>query len=392
MGSLRPPRLSAAVAAIETGTHQIILAERFDRLFRNLDVQREAIRRVEAAGGRLETVKQGAISHATAETELYANVDGMVAQYIRRTAKERSWAAVEIAVEEGRSASPIPLGYQRDANKVLVPDDPETVKIVQEAFELRASGKTYREVRDYLADHGIKRTIGGVTKMLASRLYVGEVHFGKHTPNLKAHEAIIERDLFDRVQRTRVRAGRKGKSERLLARLGVLRCGTCGGRMSVSRHRTGYPFYRCANRGECQQPRTIGAEIVERLVVDKVKFLADEIRGRASVQAEAIQAQEQADADQRALAKLIEGLTAAGVMGEPESIAAVTAAREKRDASRAHARQVVDRSAALRVSSKAWDLMTLAEQRDLIRGPIDRVEVNAGKGPSRVKITPKDLG
>src|SRR5215469_9123118 len=32
------PRLAAAIEAVEAGTHQVILAERFDRLFRNLDV------------------------------------------------------------------------------------------------------------------------------------------------------------------------------------------------------------------------------------------------------------------------------------------------------------------------------------------------------------------
>ena len=63
--------------------------------------------------------------------------------------------------------------------------------------------------------------------MLRSRMYLGEIHFGE-LHNLNAHEPIIkDRALFERVQRRTVSRGRQAKSERLLARLGVLRCGTC---------------------------------------------------------------------------------------------------------------------------------------------------------------------
>ncbi|MCW2958934.1 MAG: Resolvase, terminal domain, partial [Solirubrobacterales bacterium] len=46
------PKLIAAVEAVERGDAHVIVAERFDRLFRDLDVQRAVIKRVEAAGGR----------------------------------------------------------------------------------------------------------------------------------------------------------------------------------------------------------------------------------------------------------------------------------------------------------------------------------------------------
>jgi site-specific DNA recombinase len=68
--------------------------------------------------------------------------------------------------------------------------------------------------------------------MLASRVYLGEIHFGTLV-NLRAHPAIVDADLWRRVQRAKVSRGRRAKSDRLLARLGVLRCGTCGARMVV---------------------------------------------------------------------------------------------------------------------------------------------------------------
>jgi len=57
----------------------------------------------------------------------------------------------------------------------------------------------------------------------APRMYLGEIHFGELL-NTGAPEPIItDRGLFERVRRRAVSRGRKAKSERRLARLGVLR-------------------------------------------------------------------------------------------------------------------------------------------------------------------------
>jgi len=54
-------------------------------------------------------------------------------------------------------------------------------------------------------------------------MYLGEIHFGELL-NTGAPEPIItDRGLFERVRRRAVSRGRKAKSERRLARLGVLR-------------------------------------------------------------------------------------------------------------------------------------------------------------------------
>ena len=70
-------------------------------------------------------------------------------------------------------------------------------------------------------------------------------------------EPIVKRRVWDAVKAMRVPSGRTAKSERLLARLGVLRCASCGGRMvaggawvkytaaSGDVRRTRYAFYKC---------------------------------------------------------------------------------------------------------------------------------------------------
>jgi Recombinase zinc beta ribbon domain len=126
------------------------------------------------------------------------------------------------------------------------------------------------EIQAVLAKNGIERSISGVESMLRSGMYLGEIHFGE-LHNLKAHEPIIkDRALFERVQRRTVSRGRQAKSERLLARLGVLRCGTCGSRMVINSY-TG--SYRCgdSSANRCRRRAAVTADRVEAMVLNAVR-------------------------------------------------------------------------------------------------------------------------
>jgi hypothetical protein len=119
--------------------------------------------------------------------------------------------------------------------------------------------------------------------MLRSRMYLGEIHFGE-LHNTCAHEPIItHRALFERVQRRTVSRGRQAKSERLLARLGVLRCGTCGSRMVINSYSGNY---RCGDTSAnpCQRRAAVKADRVEQLVLGAVRAYSAtaDVHGRAS--------------------------------------------------------------------------------------------------------------
>jgi hypothetical protein len=155
-----------------------------------------------------------------------------VSEYARRTAAERSAEAQRRAVARGDVPWPrVPPGYVRGDDGALVPD-PHTAAAIAEAFRMRAEGATVNTVRDHLRRHEIQRSFHGVTSLLKSRVVLGETHFGDLV-NLAAHEPIVARDVWQAVQRVSVPRGRRARSDRLLARLGVLRCGTCGARMVV---------------------------------------------------------------------------------------------------------------------------------------------------------------
>ena len=171
-----------------------------------------------------------------------------------------------------------------------------------------------------LAENGIERALSGVAWMLRSRMYLGEIHFGE-LHNTQAHEAIVkDRGLFERVQRRTVSRGRQAKSDRLLARLGVLRCGTCGSRMVIN---SDSGSYRCgdtsANR--CRRRAAVKADRVEEMVLDAVRAYSAtaDAHGRASRRQqirEADEAIERANAD---LDDTIRQLGELGLLGRPAS-------------------------------------------------------------------------
>jgi hypothetical protein len=207
----------------------------------------------------------------------------------------------------------------RAQNGVLVVE-PAAAKVVVRAFRRRDRGASLVEIQAWRAESGIERALSGVAWMLRSRMYLGEIHFGG-LHNTQAHEAIVkDRGLFERVQRRTVSRGRQAKSERLLARLGVLRCGTCGSRMVIN---SDSGSYRCgdtsANR--CRRRAAVEADRVEELVLDAVRAhsaTADAPR-RASRRR---QVREADQAIERATAELdgtIRQLGELGLLGRPAS-------------------------------------------------------------------------
>lgn len=247
---------------------------------------------------------------------------GAVSEYQRRTAKERSAEAQARAVARGVLPWPnVPPGYVRGDDGVLVPDR-ATRKMVAKAFRMRAGGATIAAVRAYLADHGIERSYHGVTAMLGSRVYLGQIHFGQLV-NLDAHPPIVDRKVWQAVQRVRVPRGRRAKSDRLLARLGVLRCGSCGARLVVgTANNGGWSLYRCPPNGDCKRRVTISAEVVEGIVVDAVRAALADVEGKASAEtsvreAEVALERAQCELDQRSARWLASRTRRPRVSGSP---------------------------------------------------------------------------
>ena len=185
---------------------------------------------------------------------------------------------------QGLLTGTLPWGYQKGEDGVAVPD-PERAPLVCRLFELYASGRhTDRSLAAWLNAQDQRtargRTFGAdtVREMLCNSAYCGYVSGRRdRSKAIKGrHEAIVDEQLFNRVQelrRVRARTLKPGRpSSRYLLR-GLARCERCQGKMqgtAVGRRLAAR--YYCATRRAshtCDQP-LIHADLVEAHLVEFV--------------------------------------------------------------------------------------------------------------------------
>jgi DNA invertase Pin-like site-specific DNA recombinase len=382
----RRPGLSRAVELIEAGKIDVVVVAYFDRLFRSLPVQQEVTERVEKAGGEILAVDVGKIRADSASHWMTGTFLGAVAEYHRRATAERTEDAKRRSVADGIPPFPnLPPYLERTGKAVRV--NAKNARTVKKAAEMRAGGATIAAVREHLRKHGIERSYHGTQALLESRMLLGELRFGDYV-NETAFTPVIDPETFQRLQRVTVRRGRRPKSDRLLARLDVLRCGTCDARMVVGTSQNKYAFYRCPPIGDCPRRVTIGAEIAEETVITAVQDLLAGIEGSASVESGVMEAAEDLDRKQDALDAAIRAFD--GLGEEQAARERLQALREARDEARdRHDRLVAASAPAITVTAGDWDDLTVDERRALIQAVIHRAVVKPGRGAERITIEPR---
>ncbi len=199
-------------------------------------------------------------------------------------------------VREGHYPSVVPFGYNNDVRTKTVAIDKKTAPLVRQCFEMYAGGnKTCGDIADFLfakgvATKGRRRTrndpksAGGkkwhetrVRHMLSNIFYyghftyAGEVHEGKHAP-------IVDKPLFDRVQKALTQRGRVQKQATTPQPLTMLvRCANCNcfvtGAHKVKRQKNGnvheYTYYRCTRKSKkvaCSEPELREYALASQLV------------------------------------------------------------------------------------------------------------------------------
>lgn len=120
-----------------------------------------------------------------------------------------------------------PLGFRRDGRPPVLVVDEERMAVVREAYELSASGMLDREVANRL---GLRLT--HLREVLTNPVYRGRLHRGE----LAATGAVIEPELWDKVQLVRGRFKRRHPgypiNRREYALAGLLFCASCGRRLT----------------------------------------------------------------------------------------------------------------------------------------------------------------
>lgn len=294
------PALQRLLAEVQAGRVQVIMVYKLDRLSRSLTDFVALLQILEKHQVAFVSVTQH-FNTANPMGRLMLNILICFAQFERENMIERVRDKVAATKRLGRWCGGVPvLGYDVAPGGRKLVINPTEAEQVRTIFALYLDRGSLSTLVQELARRGwtnkawtsgtgaarggkpfSKSTLG---RMLGSVLYTGQVLYrGEIFPG--DHPAIIDRELYDRVQTRlatqRVSGCQEPRTKHFALLRGLLRCGPCNCGMAYTYAKRGtklYGYYTCRHSREhgassCPMPSLPAAEI-ERLVVDELATIA----------------------------------------------------------------------------------------------------------------------
>jgi site-specific DNA recombinase len=299
-GNMDRPALQRLLADIEAGKVDCIVVYKVDRLSRSLIDFSKIMEVLERRKVSFVSVTQQ-FNTSTSMGRLMLNVLLSFSQFEREMISERTRDKIAATRRKGKWSGGMPmLGYDVDANggRLLVNED-EAAR-VREIFELYLDRQSLITASAVLNERGwtTKRwttrkgkDFGGKSfvknnlfKLLTNRIYLGKITY-KDEIHEGEHPAIVDEEIFERVQRLLKRNGRTGgahvRNRHGALLKGLVRCVTCDCAMApahtVKSRTKVYRYYCCTNAQKrgwhvCPTP-SVPAPELERFVVEQVRSI-----------------------------------------------------------------------------------------------------------------------
>lgn len=412
------PGVIATLQLIEDHRADVIVLWKWSRLSRSRIHWPVVADRIERVGGRIESVTEP-IDTATASGKFsrdvmigYAAFQSDQIGEVWREQLERRLRKGLPGTGRGR------FGYIRDREADTYTPHPDEVPVVRELYRRYIGGTGMASLARWLNDNGHKTRTGGPWQAVPLQRYLDHGFAagllwskGEFYPG--AHEPIIDQETWDAYRARRAGTTRHPRGTvRMLS--GLMRCGTCGGPMTVARSSGETGHYACAaiTRGlrTCPARNAISRSNVERFVAEWITSLPsrlDDLREAAKRQTEQ---QVRAIDDRAAIARMIartetrlSNLTMK-LVDDRISQAAYDATAEKLNADLQSLRERYVRSAPMPKSNPfdaipamvdGWDVLDPAARNRVARALIARVVINrpVARGPNvwreRITIVPR---
>lgn len=214
-GNMERPGLRQLMADVESGSVDVIVVYKVDRLSRSLADFAKIVEVLDRVGASFVSVTQ-AFNTTTSMGRLTLNVLLSFAQFEREVTGERIRDKVAASKKKGMwMGGPVPLGYDVKERKLVV--NPAEAATVRHIFKRYLALRSGPQLVDELLDSGVRTklrlfkdgrqfggvpfTLGPLSHLLNNPVYVGEVRH-KGTNYAGQHEPIIPQDLWDKVQST----------------------------------------------------------------------------------------------------------------------------------------------------------------------------------------------
>jgi DNA invertase Pin-like site-specific DNA recombinase len=147
--------LAAALAQLEAGNADVLVVARLDRLARSFVLQETIIERLQARGRTVVSVVQEDVSSDDPERVLVRQILGAIGQYESAVIRGRMAAGKAVKAAQGGYVGGRPGYGQRAEGRELV-EDPDEAALVARVHELRAEGRSYRDICAVLDAEGFR--------------------------------------------------------------------------------------------------------------------------------------------------------------------------------------------------------------------------------------------
>ena len=258
------PELSRFFDDVENGLEVDILAfTKLDRFFRSVKLYYQAIDVLDRHKIAWQAIHEN-YETVTSSGRLRVNLMLSIGEQEADRTSERIKDVFERKIANGECVNPhgLPRGYSV-VDKKVVPN--EEADAVRAAFAFYDQNGSIRATMDFLrAEYGITILYKSLKTLLRNRLYIGE-----YRGNTSYCEPIIDRELFERVQRgLEKRSIRYNPNRRVYLFSGLIYCANCGHALiGVHADSGNYMGYRC-------QRAALNHQCVNRLHVNERKLEA----------------------------------------------------------------------------------------------------------------------
>lgn len=289
--NMNRPELQQMISDIKN--YDAVLVYKLDRLSRS---QKDTLYLVEDVFKKNDVAFASIQENFDTSTPLGLAMLGILATFAqleREQIKERMALGRRGRMKKGlwRAGSNVPTGYDYVDGRLIVRED-EAVQI-RKIFDLYLQGWTIHRIKEYMHANYTNRysswaQASAVSTTLKNPLYIGMLPCSNGDVSQGIHEAIIDKETFDRVQ-TMIKQRAENfdpvlnhpfRATHLLT--GIIYCGECGGRVScVGTHK--YSYYGCHRKHDgdprhkiaprCQTAK-YRVEKLDGLIIGEIKKLS----------------------------------------------------------------------------------------------------------------------
>jgi site-specific DNA recombinase len=253
------PGLQAALNAAHAGRYDVLLVYRVDRFSRRLTDMMSLVEQLDTA----EVAFCSATEHFDTSTpmgRMFLQLLGMFAEFERSTIIDRVINGLTAKAGKGKwTGGTRPYGYLVDQDRLS--PHPQEAPVLREIFGLYVTARLgTRTIANQLNTRGLRNRTGkpwsghNIGRLLANRVYRGEVHF-RDVVATDAHPALIDETTFAAAQRLRAARGDKqtqrAGSDSDYHCTGLITCPRCGHKYvgTSARGKTRrYRYYTCFSR------------------------------------------------------------------------------------------------------------------------------------------------